>query len=440
MKKQKYEEQEACDRYDYLAAAFCGGMAGLIDILFVGAPGKSALGTFSDQAADAAVKKFASLTGWRPRSGKEDSVASAIGFLERNFSVNYDQRYSADVGNGFFMSTKNHHFKSLSHAPDPVGLFFSILDQFMHTASFVDHGQLIRIDTSDQESPLKGGNVLAKIFCGFCNWLGHIASDVAGSSGGRGNGLRGTGVPVPFMELFQFCDFGSLQVDKDRQTLAVVMTRVFQEGYDARFAGAMAVPVLLEELLIRAFWVFRRHYQKGYAWKECLPSTKHADLRLMLLVGNSVLCFFDLADATVRSGFGTNMVVFFLHLNIVAWARLILLVLKELAIRLGPKVCKALEQFWQELLTSVKTEGERRQLEAFYARMAAFDRNLDAMYRAYVAEIEQEYEACHQEIAAALTGPQDQRLAHSVALARRKGVQENKIIHSVEELDKLLGK
>lgn len=440
MSKYTYEEQESCDKYDYLAAAFCGGMAGLIDILFVGAPGESALGTFSDKAADAAVKKFASLTGWRPRPGKEDSVVSAIGFLERNFSVNYDQRYSADVGDAFYMTTKNHHFKSLSHAPDPVGLFFSILDQFMHTASFVDHGQLIRIDTSDQESPLRGGNALAKIFCGFCNWLGHIASDVAGSSGGRGNGLRGTGVPVPFMELFQFCDFGSLQVDKDRQTLAVVMTRVFQEGYDARFAGAMAVPVILEELLIRAFWAFRRHYQKGYAWKDCLPSAKHADLRLMLLVGNSVLCFFDLADATVRSGFGTNMVVFFLHLNLVAWARLIMLVLKELVIRLGPRLQAALEHFSQELLTTVKTKSERRQLEEFYARMKAFDRSMDELYQEYVREIQQEYETCHREITAAFTGPREQRLAHSVNLARERGIQEDKIIHSVGELDKLLGK
>ena len=36
MSKYTYEEQESCDKYDYLAAAFCGGMAGLIDILFVG--------------------------------------------------------------------------------------------------------------------------------------------------------------------------------------------------------------------------------------------------------------------------------------------------------------------------------------------------------------------------------------------------------------------
>ena len=56
-------ENSSCDKYDYLMAAFCGGVAGVIDILFVGTPGKSLLGNFSDNAADGIVKKFATLSG-----------------------------------------------------------------------------------------------------------------------------------------------------------------------------------------------------------------------------------------------------------------------------------------------------------------------------------------------------------------------------------------
>ena len=38
----------SCDKYDYMAAAFCGAMAGMVDILFVGAAGISDLGKITD--------------------------------------------------------------------------------------------------------------------------------------------------------------------------------------------------------------------------------------------------------------------------------------------------------------------------------------------------------------------------------------------------------
>ena len=76
-------------------------------------------------------------------------------------------------------------------------------------------------------------------------------SDVAGSSGAVG---RGSGIGIPFYELFQACDWGSFQVGQDRNTLAVVATKVFQEGYDARFGLAMALPVLLCDLSIKLIW------------------------------------------------------------------------------------------------------------------------------------------------------------------------------------------
>ena len=90
------------------------------------------------------------------------------------------------------MTTINHHIKSLGHSPDPIGLFFSILDQFTNTASFISDGKLIRIDTSSSSLRLQGDNFIAKLFSGFVNWIGHIFSDMAGSSGSRGNGGRGT--------------------------------------------------------------------------------------------------------------------------------------------------------------------------------------------------------------------------------------------------------
>lgn len=364
---------EKCDKYDYLIAVFSGMAAGFIDIFLVNAPQMSKLGTLTDSAADELVKTCARMAGWKPRAGKEDSVASAIGFFERNFKVNYDQSTTAGVNGAFPMNTRNHHFKSLGHSPDPIGLFFSILDQFTGKASFLSDGRLIRVDTSGSNFELRGTTFGSKLFCGFCNWLGHIMSDMAGSSGNRGaeGSGRGMGVPIPFMELFQLCNFGSFQIGDDRQTLAVLMTRVFEEGYDARFGAAMAVPVLVEELMVRILWTVKKRFFDGADWSQCFPDTKrHSDLRIMLLVGNGCLCLMDGADAAIRAK--GNMLVFMLHLNMIAWFKLVLAVLKEIGIQFGftyydlklhiEKINEALDSYI-EVLKSVDYDGYERELE-----------------------------------------------------------------------------
>ena len=438
VKKEEWAHAK-CDKYDYMIATFCGAAAGLIDILFVGAPGKSKLGDITDASADELVKKAAKLSGWKPKPGNENSIASAIGFFERNCGVNYDQKSTGEVNGLFNMAAKNHHFKSLSHSPDPIGLFFSILDQFMNTSSFLSNGELIRIDTSDVELPLKGGNFLAKLFSGFCNWIGHIMSDMAGSSGSRGlssNG-RGTGVSVPFMELFQLCDFGKLQVGDDRQTLAIVMTRVFQEGYDLRFGTAMAIPVIIEELMIRVIWVIRQRFYNKKEWKECFPSKHHADLRIMLIIGNSTLCLIDGTDAAihglVKNG---NIMIFMLHINYVGWARLIMLVLRELRIRLGPVVLETLSNFTKEILYYVTPE-EREVVQKFYERIQELDISLEILFREFTIQVEDEYKLINNEIEETFSNKNSSLIQaeHSVALAKACGVSNSRIMKNNKELD-----
>lgn len=325
---------DKCDKYDYLIAAGCGVIAGLVDIFLVGEPRDSKLQVWTDAQVDKTVMAFAKTCGW-----KGDGIKSAIGFLENGtaasrkdgfygFKVNYDQRHTGDVGGLFTMSTKNHHMKSLAHAPDVVGLFFSLLNQFTSTSSFLHNGQLITIQTDTFE--LQGHDFISKLFCGIANWFGHIMSDVAGSSGAV---KRGSGVVIPFYELFQLCDFGSLQVGKSRNTLATVATKVFQEGYDARFGLTMAIPVLLCDLSIKLVWAIKHYFYHKRPLHECIPSKRHDDLRIMLIIGDGTLCLMDGADAAIRSG--GNWVNFFLRLNIVAWYRLVALVFREVCIRLG---------------------------------------------------------------------------------------------------------
>lgn len=373
------ESKDQCDQYDYLAAVACGAVGGLIDIFLVGAPKSSILGNWTDKQVDNAVMGFAKASGWKPRDGQQGNPASAIGFLEKQFKVNYDQRHSADVENLFDMSTRNHHMMSLAHSPDLVGLFFSLLNQFTSTSSFIAEGQLVTIRSDTYE--LQGGNFVAKLFCGIANWFGHIMSDIAGSSGSRGNSGRGAGVVIPFYELFQFCKFGSFRVGQDKQDLATIAVRAFQEGYDFRFGLASAIPVIITDLSIRLIWALRRRFQYGKALKECIPTHQHDDLRVMLLFGNGTLCVMDGIDAGIRSG--GNFLAFFMRLNIIAWFRFVTLVLKEVCIRLGltdalqknieafKRINEALLLYLHEL-ESIDIEAFKRETEEYNEMMQVF--------------------------------------------------------------------
>lgn len=309
-----------CDKYDYMIAGTIGLIGGLIDVLFVGLPGQGGLSNFTDELTNKTVQMFAKYNGWNgPREGS-DPTSSAIGFLERNFTVNYDHRHGGDVDRLFDMSTKNHHIKSLGHSPDLVGLFFSILDQFNSTAHFVDDGKVLVVDTDTFD--LRGSNVVSKIFAGFANWLGHLFSDVAGSSGTSG---RGAGLPIPFFSLLQFVNVG--EFGQHKQTFAKISVQVFEQGYDLRHGLALAIPVIVTELLTRIMWVIKQHFYHRRQWAECIPSANNPELRRMLLIAHGALCLADTADAALRSG--GEMIQFMLRSNVIAWARFGTLAIKE---------------------------------------------------------------------------------------------------------------
>ncbi len=338
----------SCDKYDYMIAGTCGLIGGLVDIVFVGVAGKGLLTSFTDDMTDQAVQKFAKLCGWNGPGEGKDPAASAIGFLERNFGVNYDHRHGGDVDRIFDMSTKNHHIKSLGHSPDLIGLFFSILDQFNNTAHFVDNGRIVVVETEGFE--LRGSSFVSKLFAGFVNWLGHLFSDVSGSSGAAG---RGSGIPIPFYSLLQFLNVG--EFGQHRQTFAKIAVQVFEQGYDLRHGIAMAIPVLVTELLTRISWVAKRRFYHDAPWGDCVPSANNPELRRMLLVAHGSLCLVDTADAALRSG--GNMIQFMLRANLIAWVRFGTLGLKEI---------KA--WYWQG---QIDADAVDLYLEAEYRRMLA---------------------------------------------------------------------
>jgi hypothetical protein len=104
--------------------------------------------------------------------------------------------------------------------------------------------------------------------------------------------------------------------------------QVFEQGYDFRHGMALAIPVLVTDLLVRVTWTFKGRFYHDRPWEDCIPSASNPELRRMLLVGHGTLCIVDGADAALRSG--GDMIRFMLRTNLIGWARFGTLAVKEL--------------------------------------------------------------------------------------------------------------
>ena len=79
--QEQYFYHDKCDKFDYLAAAGCGVLSGIIDIFLVGTPEQSRIQPWTDKQVDNAVMSFAKKCGWSPNPEKANNVASAIGLI-----------------------------------------------------------------------------------------------------------------------------------------------------------------------------------------------------------------------------------------------------------------------------------------------------------------------------------------------------------------------
>lgn len=326
---------QECDKTDYILAACIGAVCGMMDIFLVGKPGDSPIGDITDKWFENRTMDFAKLCGWDEKSN--DSLSSAIKYLEMNFKIPYDQRGAGDAASLVFdLNPKNHHFKSLGHNPSLLGLFFSVLDQFSNTSHFVSGGELITLQEADGKFELQGGNVSSKLFCGFLNWFGHLASDMSGSSSSKG---RGMGIPSPLwtwtndiIAIKRKLNIPVVEFDKAMNELAI---EIYRQGYDARLQEAQAIPVFVNELLVRTVYSVRRliiyfmtiqKQDRSFAlmWRLCEPFC-NATVKRMLTVAHGTFCLIDAGDILAHgfiAGVGSiNIVECVMRLNIVGLGR-----------------------------------------------------------------------------------------------------------------------
>lgn len=325
-----------CDKMDYILAASSGALCGMIDIFMVGKPGESPLGDITDKWFADRTMDFAKLCHPDKHFG---SLKSALKALEDKFKVPYDQTGLSDAGRAVYdLTPTNHHFKSLAHNPSLLGLFFSILDQFVNTSHFVTDGQLISLQQAGENWELQGRDVPSKLFCGFKNWFGHIISDISGSSGTK-VGNRGMGIPSPLWtwtnDIIVIKAKLGLSVTETDKAMNELALNIFKKAYDARFQTAQAIPVFLNELIVRLIYAIRRLF-KFYSetpkaersfklmWKQCEPFS-NPTVKRILMVAHGTFCLVDVGDALGRafvSGGGSlNTVEFILRLNVVGVGR-----------------------------------------------------------------------------------------------------------------------
>lgn len=327
-----------CDKLDYTLAATCGAICGIIDIFLVGKPCESPVGEITDEWFGNRTKDFAKLCGWD--SNKKGSLSSAIEHLEKKFKIPYDQRGAGDAASWIFdLNPSNHHFKSLGHNPTICGLFFSVMDQFTNTSHFISDGQLISLQDADDKFALKGNTIPGKLFCGFMNWFGHIISDISGSSS---SSKRGMGIPSPLWtwmnDIIAVKSKIGIPVSEFDKSFNDIALEIYKQGYDSRFQTAQAIPVLVNELLVRTVYCVRRlvrfyvqseKNERSFkaVWNACEPFS-NATVKRMLTVAHGTFCLIDVGDATIRAftagGGCFNPAEFLMRLNIPGIGRFVI--------------------------------------------------------------------------------------------------------------------
>ena len=425
------ELKPQCDKLDYILAASSGALCGVIDIFLVGKPDESPLGDITDKWFANRTIDFVKLCGYK---GDKNSLSSAINFLEEKFKIPYDQ----SVGGGIFrelinLTPSNHHFKSLGHNPTLLGLFFSILNQFTNTSDFVSNGELISLNNSDGKFELQGKNILSKLFCGIANWIGHLISDVSGSSGSKG---RGMGIPSPIwawsndvIAIKAKLNIPVTEFDKSVNELAL---KLFKKGYDVRFQTTQAIPVFINEMIVRLLYSIRRligYYISvpkndrswGLLWKSCEPFS-NATVKRMLTVAHGTFCIIDIGDATIRGfekGIGSfNVFEFVLRLNVVGVGRFAISLYGETKRAISYDHARESSDFAAKEITIVENY-----IEGLKILSVKYD---DARLLTFIADFKK-------------SGAYIEAFGKSAQLAELRNVPSNRVLKSKADIDRYFG-
>lgn len=327
------------DKADYALAVTSGVLAGLVDSLFVGEFSLEYANQWGNQQAEKLVLKVAKYQGY----GGTD-LGQAIKHLEYQFPI------AADKATAAFGGGLQHHLRDFSHHPTPVGLVCSILTQFTGNVYGTDvAGAFQCVPLNKDGLNLVGKSFPEKIMFGAVNWFFHMVSDVAGSSGTVMKGSFGTGLPGPLASLLK--EFSSTRLFKKQDAkgckeFSVYISKLFNGTllgerdangnliplkFDLRTemgvamqVGKQTIPVIINECIVRSFFLLHRLLQElsrddiqdwsdvhKINWKAIIPF-RNRTVDRMLTIASMTFTVADTADAAIHAAIesGGNWVLF----------------------------------------------------------------------------------------------------------------------------------
>lgn len=334
------------DKIDYSVAIASGIISGIFDSLFVGELSITEQDiALSHKQLNEFIQKTAEKAGYK---GKR--LNGAVEHLEDSFPVAQDNVWK---GAGIGVSAKEHHLADFAHHPTPLGLVSSIIVQFLRIGFFVNNDGVIHIlpvKTKPEEliktwipviisgvciwlvnmaesgieekegveipKPIKdlirviaSTPIIIEILKVTHNWVGHLASDLAGSKNTAGDGM---GIPGVFLSLAY--EMSSLPILKDSglpdylNDLYTKQKLDFRHEFPAlKIIGKQALVVLINEAIVRSFYFVRRLVMqisekgsvKNLDWNQIIPFNNRTILR-MTTISSATFAVTDLIDAGVR--------------------------------------------------------------------------------------------------------------------------------------------
>lgn len=352
------------DAADYALAVSSGTFAGLIDSVFTGTLTLGSASQWGTDKVNSFVLKVAQIHGYRG-----NSIAGAVKHLEDAFPIAADT-VTKDFGSGL-----QHHLRDFSHHPTPVGMLFSILTQFTEKVYGTDvNGVFQSVPLTSVGLELVGKNFPEKIMFGTINWVFHMVSDIAGSSGSIASNSLGTGLPGPIVSMLKELSALPLFQSTDKhghKEVSVYISKLFNGTllgshgvngetirikFDLRTeiglmeqAGKQAVPVLLNECIVRGLYCIRQLITElskndihcpgdleKVNWYNILPY-RNRTVDQMLAISAITFHVADTADAAIHAAIlsGANWVLFSAHFvtrfNYIGAGRATIAVIKEVS-------------------------------------------------------------------------------------------------------------
>ncbi len=350
------------DGFDYTLAVSSGIICGLIDSFFVGKYDFESLKNESYKKINIFIEKYAKQNGYTG----DDRLKGAINFLENKFPVSNDSAYKINKLERF-SSDRLHHLHDIAHHPTPIGLVASIICEIFGTAFFFFTDSktqgfkwkkvMVDIDPEKRkkiiikliavsviigiitwltyianqkmkECQLKISKPLRKlvllvisspivitIFKSLLesDWRGHLISDMGGSKNSAAKGNDGMGIPGFFLSLLY--ELSSLPIIRETGLPTIINNWYSKDKFDLRkenavlnFAKKQAIPVIINEVIVRTFYFIRhlveeKKLKKDWNmidWNKVKPWGNRT-INRMLTISSGTFVAVDTLDAAVRS-------------------------------------------------------------------------------------------------------------------------------------------